>query len=262
MIKISSLQNPHIRKIVSLRDRKGREEFGEFVVEGLREITKALNSHLEVSATYFCPSLLSEAGEKLLKSKKISKSSCFELTEPCYNKIAVRKDSDGLILVFVNPTKHEHSIPTKNPLLLLVENIEKPGNLGALIRSADGAGIDAIFMIDSKIDLYNPNVIRASLGCCFSIPIFSFSREEAYSYCKKNKIQICAALLDASSQSYSTIDFKKASALLLGSEDQGLNSFWHSNADFKIYIPMLGQADSLNVSVAGAVLMYEARRQR
>ncbi len=263
MTKISSLQNTHIRKILSLRDRKGRESFDEFVVEGIREITKALNSHLKVSASYFCPSLLSEEGRKILDSKKTNNSPYFELTEPCYNKIAVRKDSEGLLLAFSTPNpKLEEFKLVKKPLLLLVEGLEKPGNLGALIRSADGAGLDAIFMIDSKIDLYNPNVIRASLGCCFTIPIFSISREEAYSYCKQNNIQICAALLDPTSQKYSTINFQESTAFLLGSEDQGLNPFWHSKADFKIFIPMHGQADSLNVSVAGAILMYEARRQR
>lgn len=259
--QITSLQNAQIKKVVNLRERKWRKKLGEFVVEGTREQEKALSFHFEVSEVYFCPSLLSDKGEDILRNLDNSKASQFELNEPCFEKIAVRKNTDGIILVMKARSSDSFSVK-KNPFLLLVESVEKPGNLGALLRTADGAGVDGVMVVDSQTDLFNPNVIRASLGCCFSLPIRFCTREEAYKYCKENRVPIYAAVLSNASVFYNSVPYGESGAILLGSEDKGLDPFWISHADHLIHIPMHGQADSLNVSAAGAVLLYELSKHR
>jgi len=262
-IQITSLQNVQIKKVVLLRDRKGRKKLGEFVVEGTREQEKALAFDFEVTEVYFCPSLLSEKGEQLLNEVSSKDIGIYELNEPCFHKIAIRKNVDGIVFVMKSKTKSLEDFQIKkNPFLLLVEGVEKPGNLGALLRTADGAGVDGVMVIESQIDLYNPNVIRASLGCCFSLPILLCSREEAYSFCKAHKIPIYAAVLSNASVFYDTVKYGSSSGILMGSEDKGLDPYWVSHASQLIHIPMHGEADSLNVSAAGAVLLYEVSKQR
>lgn len=260
-IQITSLQNAQIKKVASLRDRKWRKKLGEFVVEGTREQEKALAFHYEVSEVYFCPSLLSEKGEELLSA--VRDIPVYELNEPCFHKIVIRKNVDGIVFVMKTKTKKLEDFQIKkNPFLLLVEGIEKPGNLGALLRTADGAGVDGVMLVESQIDLYNPNVVRASLGCCFSLPIAVCTREEAYIFCKTHHIPIYAAVLSNASVFYDTLKYGSSSAVLLGSEDKGLDDFWVSHSTQLINIPMHGQADSLNVSAAGAILLYEISKQR
>ncbi len=262
-IQITSLQNAQLKKVVSLRERKGRKNFGEFVVEGGREQEKAIACGFEVSEIYYCPSFLSEKGDGILQSLQGSKASVYELSETCFQKIVVRKHVDGIVLVLrTRENLLKDFLPKKNSFLLLVEGIEKPGNLGALLRTADGAGVDGVLVLESQTDLYNPNVIRSSLGCCFSLPVATCTKEEAYKFCKSLKIPIYAAVLSNASVFYNSIKYGESSAVLLGSEDKGLDSFWISHADQMISIPMHGQADSLNVSAAGAVLLYEVSKQR
>nr|ADI87842.1 hypothetical protein AKSOIL_0334 [uncultured bacterium Ak20-3] len=262
-IQISSLQNPQIKKVSNLRERKWRKKYGEFLVEGTREQEKAIAFGFQVLELYFCPSFLSDKGEEILNSIKDPKVSIYELTEPCFNKIVVRQSLDGIVLVMKPKLKALEDFPVKqNPFLLLIESVEKPGNLGALLRTADGSGVDGVLVLESQIDLYNPNVIRSSLGCCFSLPIAMCSREEAYAFCKERKIAIHAAVLSNASVYYDTVNYPSSTAILLGSEDKGLDPYWVSHANHLISIPMHGEADSLNVSAAGAVLLYEVSRRR
>jgi TrmH family RNA methyltransferase len=262
-IQITSLQNPQIKKIVQLRDRKGRKQSGQFVVEGAREQEKAISQGLKVCEIYTCSSLLSEHGENILNSLRDLDCTRYSLNEPCFEKITVRKSTDGILLVLhTRENLLKDFMVKKNSFLLLVEGVEKPGNLGALLRTADGAGVDGVLVIDSQIDLYNPNVIRSSLGTCFSLPIAFCSREEAYLSCKKNQIAIYASVLSNASVYYHTVEYAPGSALLLGSEDKGIDPFWIAHADCCVTIPMHGRVDSLNVSAAGAILLYEVAKKR
>ncbi len=260
---ITSLQNAQIKKVVALHERKARRRYGEFVVEGVREQQKAFANGQIISEIYICPALLTENAEELFNSLVSSSVKVYELNEACFNKIVVRDDAEGLVLVCKTQERTLKDFAlAADPFLLLIEGVEKPGNLGALLRTADGAGVNGVILVDTKIDLLNPNVIRSSLGCCFSIPIAECTRDEIYAYCKEKNIAIYAAVLSNASIFYHLVPYKSRSALLLGSEDQGLDPFWISHADQLVTIPMHGDADSLNVSAAGAVLLYEMSRHK
>ncbi len=262
-VLITSLQNAQIKKLVALRASKTRRSLGEFIVEGVREQEKAIANGLRVSEIYFCPTLLSEQAENLLNLASQASVNLYELNEPCFNKVVVRKDAEGILLVCKTKASEFRDFHVADePFWLLIEAIEKPGNLGALLRTADGAGVNGILLIDTKIDIFNPNVIRASLGCCFSLPIAACSRSEAYAFCKEQKIAIYSAVLSNASIYYDLVPYRVRSALLLGSEDKGLDPFWISHSDKLIHIPMHGHADSLNVSAAGAILLYEISKRR
>ena len=262
-IQISSLQNPQIKKLVNLRESKWRKQLEQFLIEGAREQEKALQNSYEVCEVYVCPELLSDVGQKLLYSLQKSSAIFYELTVPCFEKITVRKGSDGILLLMKYRERALKEFKAeKNNFLLMIEGVEKPGNLGALLRTADGAGVQAVFVIGKQTDLFNPNVIRSSLGTCFSLPVFMCTREEAYSLCKAHHISIYAAVLSNASVFYNTVNYAKSCAILLGSEDKGLDDFWVSHASQLVSIPMHGQVDSLNVSAAGAVLLYEASKHK
>lgn len=262
--KITSLQNPQIKKLVNLREAKTRRQLQQFIIEGVREQERAIKNGFEISEVYLCPELLNDSGQRLLDDLLKTPAIFYELSLPCFEKVAVRKGSDGLILIAKYKERSLLDFEVeKQPFVLVIEGVEKPGNIGALLRTADAAGIQSVLVIGShKIDLFNPNLIRSSLGTCFSLPVFQCSREQVYETCKRNKIAIFAAVLSNSSVFYDKVDYSKGCALLLGSEDKGLDDYWVSHADQLISIPMLGQVDSLNVSAAGAVLMYEVVKQR
>jgi TrmH family RNA methyltransferase len=262
MEKITSLKNDRIKNLCRLSTKsKERKEQGLFILEGARELSLALSGNYRFDSLYICPALFEKtAYPKIIYS--FPENILFEVTEEVFQKIAYRENSDGIIaLAQTRPhTLSGLNLP-ENPLIILLEAIEKPGNLGAILRTADAAGVDAVIVSDPLTDIYNPNVIRSSVGCLFTVPLAVCSNQEAWKYLQQRQIKCFAAELKAKKWYHDT-DFTKPSALVLGTEADGLTSFWINNADARIKIPMQGIIDSLNVSVSAAILTFEARRQR
>lgn len=261
MEKITSLQNPKIKNIVKLSKSRERIAQNLFTLEGAREMSLALSAGYKIHSVLVCPELFAKTDyPEVLNS--IPQNILFEVSQPVFEKIAYREGSDGLI-VLAEPKKHslDNLILSDNPFIILLEAVEKPGNLGAILRTADAAQADAVIVCDPATDLYNPNAIRSSVGCSFTVQTAVCSSQEALDFLHKKKIKAFAAELQAS-QWYQDTDFTQASAIVMGTEADGLTAFWLDNADARIKIPMRGQIDSLNVSVSTAILTFEAMRQR
>jgi TrmH family RNA methyltransferase len=252
---ITSLQNSKIKNVVLLRE-KSRERNKQmlFPVEGKREISMAVSGGYVIDSLFVCP----EFGN----INDFPAKNIYEVNRKIFEKIAYREDSDGFLALMKMKFNSLHDINTfDNPFIIVLEAIEKPGNLGAILRTADAANVDAVIVCDPKSDLFNPNVIRSSLGCVFTVNTITCSSENAYEWLKKNNITIFAAELE-SSQWYYNEDYTKSSAVVLGTESLGLSDFWLSKSDKRIKIPMKGKVDSLNVSVSTAIITFEAVRQR
>jgi TrmH family RNA methyltransferase len=259
METIQSTQNSRIKNIQKLIAKsKERKEQNLFVIEGAREIRLALNGSYLLDTVFICPELFSEPHPLPLTWR----GELVEISLPVFQKIAYREQSDG-VLALAKPKSHtlnDLNLPDK-PFIIVLEAVEKPGNLGAILRTADAAKVDAVIVCDPLTDVYNPNVIRSSVGCVFTVPLAIATQSATFSFLKEKRIQIFAAELQAS-QEYQNTDFSHACALIMGTEADGLTSFWIENADARIKIPMRGKIDSLNVSVSTAVLTFEAMRQR
>jgi len=260
--QITSLQNPQIKNLIQLTTKSHvRKEQGIFIIEGQREIARAKESGYHFESCFYSPAIMTPVSRELLES--LGKGVRFyEVSLPVYSKISYRENIDGLIVTAWQQNKKLEDLKLKiNPLILVLESVEKPGNLGAILRTADAAGLDAVIICDPQTDLYNPNVVRSSLGCLFSNQIVSCNSNDAVLFLKKNRIRIySAALQDA--VLYHQEDFTKGTAFVMGSEADGLTEIWRKEANRIIRIPMAGIADSLNVSVSAAVLIFEAVRQR
>lgn len=252
---ISSSQNPKIKALLSLQAKSSeRREKGLFVVEGLREVERCSQSGYEAEALFVCPSLVKEALP--------SAHNVFEVSQAIYSKIAYRESTEGVIAEFrIKERSLDELKLSQKPLIVVLESVEKPGNIGAVLRSADAAGADAVIVCDPLTDLYNPNLIRASLGTAFSVPLFACSSNECIDYLKAHDIQILTAQLQDSALYYDT-PMTKGTAIVIGTESTGLSPIWRKAADKHIRIPMAGIADSLNASVSAAILLFEAVRQR
>lgn len=264
-LRISSVQNPRLKSTVALTKQRERQRTGLFLVEGAREIERALQSHYEVTQVFYCPEALSPAGYAVLGAlrSQLLAPPIIEVSSDAFARLAMREGSDGLVVVAKQKVRALKDLSlSSSSLILALEAVEKPGNLGALLRTADGAGVEAVVVLEPTVDIYNSNVIRASLGTVFRVPVVSTSMAELKRICQQHKLTIYAAALTESAMPYYKIDYRSGSVLLLGSEAHGLSSALIADADQVVKIPMLGIADSLNVSAAGAVLMYEARRQR
>lgn len=261
MERITSLQNTRIKNIVKLSKAKERKLQNLFVLEGARELTLAQSGGYLIDSVFLCPELFANT-EYPLVLDSIDKNKIFEVSEPVFQKIAYREGSDGIIAL-LKPKSHSLAdLDLKeNPFVIILESVEKPGNLGAILRTADAAQVDAVIVCDPLSDLYNPNVIRSSVGCIFTVPTAICSSEEALLWLKQHSICSMAAELKAS-EWYQDVDYTKPTAIIMGTEADGLTEFWLNNADRRIKIPMRGQIDSLNVSVSTAVLTFEAMRQR
>jgi RNA methyltransferase, TrmH family len=260
-LKISSTHNPGIRHLLSLSKPSRRKKEKLFIIEGFREIIRAEAFNFTFVSVFYCPEMIREEISEWLNRIK-GKAEKYEVTRQVFSKISYRENVDGLVVVAETRTfeLHDHE-PGENPLILVLESLEKPGNLGAILRSADAAGVDAIIICDPKTDIYNPNVVRSSIGCLFSNTVISCESEVALEYLIKNNISIfSAALQDA--VLYTDADFTGPTAIILGSEAGGLSKLWREKATKIIRIPMTGIADSLNVSVSAAILIFEAVRQR
>lgn len=261
---INSIKNQRIKDVLSLAKGRIRKSTGLFGVEGDREITRALLSGFVPDQIFFCPEMI--APDFLLtleNSEKQFKCPVFAVSKEVFQKLVIREDSGGAFVVFQDRDNSlvQLKLPA-NPLVIAAQGIEKPGNLGALLRSADGAGVDAVIVLDALIDIYNPNVIRSSLGTVFAKNICTATSQQFLEYCQENSIRTFGAALTERTVSYENETYTGSSAIILGSEAAGLTDFWLENAVSLVKIPMLGIADSLNVAMAGSVLMYEARRQR
>ena len=260
---IESPKNPRVKHAVKLRKGKVRKEFKQTLVEGYREIRRAFESDWIFSELYYCPELyLADGEDKLIETIRTSGIPVFRCSESAFHKMSYRDTPDGMIALspLVGKSLHELILPN-NPLILIAEDLEKPGNLGTILRTADATGVDAVIACDHKTDLNNPNVIRASIGTIFFIPVAEATTEETFQWLKDNNIQSLAAVPGAD-QEYTDINMKGGTAIVVGAEDTGLSEAWKNGADENVGIPMLGKNDSLNVSTAAAIMLYEAVRQR
>jgi TrmH family RNA methyltransferase len=257
MEKIASLQNTRVKNVVALTEKsKERKQTGLFVVEGAREIGIAIKGGYTIQTLFVYPPLL-PSDWTMPKIENV-----FEVSQAVFEKMAYRKGSDGLIAILKQKELilENLSLP-ENPFVIVLESVEKPGNLGAILRTADAAKVDAVIVCDPQTDVYNPNAVRSSIGCLFTQQIACCSSEDALNYLKQQGVKILAAELEAS-QWYHETDMRRASAVVMGTEADGLTDFWLANADARIKIPMRGIIDSLNVSVSTAVITFEAMRQR
>ena len=256
---ITSTQNPKVKHLMLLQQKSAeRKKEGVFIVEGCQEITHCINNHLPIITLYYCRSLWDQDYSALLSQA----SQCIEVAEKVYEKMAYRGSTEGLMAIVETKTLSLHDLKlSESPLIIVLEKVEKPGNLGAILRSADAAHADAVIVCDPLTDIYNPNIIRSSVGAVFTVPCVACSSEECIAYLKKHDIQILTAQLQ-DSHLYYDIDMKRATAIIMGTESTGLTQQWRLAADAHIRIPMLGQIDSLNVSVSTAILLFEAVRQR
>ncbi|MDR0508124.1 MAG: RNA methyltransferase [Dysgonamonadaceae bacterium] len=262
MERITSLQNDKIKNI-RLLNAKARERKDQalFIIEGVRELNLAINGGYRIDSVYLCLELMDKTScTEIVRC--IAPCNRFEISKNIFQKLAYREDSGG-ILALAKPQPHtlaDLNI-SKNPFIIVIEAVEKPGNLGGILRTADAAHIDAVIVCDQATDIYNPNVIRSSVGCLFTVPVVVSSNSEAYSFLKERNIQTFAAELTAA-QWYQAMDYTQPSAIVMGSEANGLTDFWLRHADYRIKIPMRGAIDSLNVSVSTAIITFEAMRQR
>ena len=260
MKHISSIQNPFIKQVLQLQDKaKTRKQTGTFVIEGQREIELAIKGNYEMETLLICPEVFSISENQHIS---ISDYPTIEISKEVYQKIAYRDSTEGIIAI-AKTKKHQLADIqlSKNPLILVLESIEKPGNIGAMLRTADASNIDAVILANPKSDIYNPNTIRSSVGCIFTNQIATATSEECIAYLKENNIAFYSATLQ-NSNAYHQVDYSKASAIVVGTEATGLTEIWRKESTQNIIIPMQGEIDSMNVSVAAAILLFEAKRQR
>ena len=258
---ISSLQNPLIKQILLLQDKsRERKKSGLFIIEGQREIELAIKGGYSIKTILYCSEIVSK--DFINSISKISTES-IEISIEVYKKLAYRSTTEGVIAIAnskIGSIKHLN-INSKNPLILIAEAPEKPGNIGALLRTADAANLDAVIIANPKTDLYNPNIIRSSIGCVFTNTIAIGSTSEIIEFLKEKNISIYSAILQESVP-YHSCDFTKSTAIIVGTESEGLSQEWRNNSQKNISIPMQGEIDSMNVSVAAGILIFEAKRQR
>lgn len=260
---IESQQNSHVKNLVKLRERKHRNRQERFIIEGLREIKHAFDSDFGLLTLYFCPELFpSESHEHFVQQLRSEKAAPLVRMHPsAFSKASLREGPDGLIAIAEPQDTALDTLALKEKSTVLVlEGIEKPGNLGAIIRSADGAGVSAIFMVNCQIDSYNPNAIRASQGLVFRIPIIAIETDAIFQWLEDHQFQTIATSPDASSL-YNEVKYAERTALFMGSESTGLSEACLSKVSQTITIPMQGHADSLNVSVATAICLYQINQK-
>ena len=260
MKQILPVQNPFIKSLVLLQEKsKARKQTNTFLIEGQREISLANKGGFEIDTILFVPELISESQISKLTSQP---TTLIEISKEVYQKLAYRDTTEGILAVAkTKPNRLSDLKLSKNPLILVAEAPEKPGNIGALLRTADAANLDAVIIANPKSDLYNPNIVRSSVGCLFTKQIATGTTSEIIAFLKTQKINIYCATLQ-NSTSYLTQDFSEATALVVGTEATGLTEEWRTAAKQNIIIPMEGEIDSMNVSVAAAILIFEAKRQR
>lgn len=260
---ITSGQNPRVKAALRLRNRSEREKTGLCIIEGYRELKRAIDAEVVVEQLFFCRELfLGENEQALIDQIHAKGASVLSTTKQVFTKIAYRDRPEGLLAIAV---QKKHTLadfsPSKTPFYILAESIEKPGNLGTILRSADAVGVDGLILCDRCTDLYNPNVVRASTGTLFTIPIADATTDEAKSWLQEKKIPLLAATPSAKTL-YTDVDLTKGVAIAVGSEQLGLSQSFLEGSHISVAIPMRGVADSLNVATATTLLLYEVLRQR
>lgn len=263
MIEITSTANPRFKAALALQERKGRKE--RFLIEGYRELLRAVEGGVEILELFFCPSFFLGSNEEELIRKTGTKN-LYQCSEKVFEKLSYRDRPDGLIAVARLQKRGIEELEkalqkSKNPFFLIAEAIEKPGNLGTILRSADAAGVDGVIVCDPCTDLYNPNTVRASVGTLFTVPVFEAASEEVIRLLQKKGIAILSATPSAKIV-YTEVSMKKPLAIVVGTEQLGLSQAWLEKADLQVKIPMHGFADSLNVGTATTLLLFEVVRQR
>lgn len=265
---ITSLQNPKVKQVMRLNDRKERNTTGLFLIEGYRELKRAADSHVLFQTLFICPQLFLGTNENALidqmRTRDIEVVVC---DQKVFQKLSYRDRPDGMLAIAVQMKQSLKDLMAKlstkkDPFLIIAEAIEKPGNLGTILRSADAAGVDAVVICDRCTDIYNPNVVRASVGTLFTIPVLEASSLETLHFLREKKIKIVAATPSAE-QTFTAANLAdRGIAIAVGTEQLGLSEVWMQSADLKVRIPMYGVADSLNVATATTLLLYEVIRQR
>ena len=259
MKQITSIQNPYIKTLVQLQEKaKARKQSGTFLMEGKREIAIAIKGGYEIETLLFYPEICSENDARQLSDN----AELVEINKEVYQKLAYRDTTEGILAVAKTKSMQLSDLKlSDNPLILIAEAPEKPGNIGALLRTADAANLDAVIVANPKSDLYSPNIVRSSVGCLFTNQIATGTTTEIITFLKEKKINFYCATLQ-NSTSYHTQDYTTPTALVVGTEATGLTNEWREAATQNIIIPMQGEIDSMNVSVAAAILIFEAKRQR
>jgi TrmH family RNA methyltransferase len=259
MKQISSVQNPFIKSLVLLQEKaKARKQTGTFLIEGQREISIAIKGGYEIETVLFLPEICTEKEAHQLAPT----AELIEINKEVFQKLAYRDTTEGILAVAKTKSTLLSDLKlSKNPLILVAEAPEKPGNIGALLRTADAANLDAVIIASPKSDLYNPNIVRSSVGCLFTNQIATGSTAEIIAFLKKKNIHFYCATLQ-NSNGYHLENYTKPTALVVGTEATGLTQEWRDAATQNIVIPMQGEIDSMNVSVAAAILIFEAKRQR
>ncbi|MFV0530902.1 MAG: TrmH family RNA methyltransferase [Flavobacteriales bacterium] len=259
LLILESIHNPRIKNLISLQQKSSERKKQEaFVVEGIKEMEMALQSNFELLEIYYCETVFTENYflEKIALKKR------FKITQKLFEKISYR-NTGGILAVFKTKNTTLEDLELKeNPLIIVLEKIEKPGNLGAVLRTADAVCADVVIVCDPVIDLYNPNVVRSSIGCIFSVSVVKTTSEKAIQWLKNHKIMIYTTYLHKNTVSIYDVDLKRKTAFIMGNEATGVTSKWVDYSDKTIKIPMQGKIDSLNLSNATAVCVYEALRQR
>lgn len=256
---ITSPQNTKIKNIIALEKARERRRQNTFIIEGLKELSLAVEGGYKINSVFFCPEIVSaETVMGIIPNENL----LIPVQHSVFEKIAYRDSTGGIIAL---AEQKNHTLKdvqlSDNPLVLILEAVEKPGNLGAILRTADAAKVDAVIICDPQTDFYNSNVIRSSVGCIFTTQIASASSADTIEWLKKSHIQILATYLNAS-KPYYEVDFNPPSAIVMGTESTGLSEEWVKNSNLNIIIPMQGKIDSMNVSTAAAVIVFEATRQR
>jgi TrmH family RNA methyltransferase len=257
MPDITSPQNERVKYVVKLRsDKRQRQRDGVMLVEGCYELELALASGLRPREVFFCEELIAGRPATVLEEESVP------VTRIVFEKMSYRDNPDGWLAIFPAPHRTLDSLLLSPiPFLILAESVEKPGNLGAILRTADAAGVDGLLVCDPRVDLSNPNIVRASRGTLFTVPAVETTNSEALAWLRANRIQVLAATQHADIF-YTNVDLCQPICIAVGTEDKGLTDFWMDAADLKVKIPMMGKVNSLNVSTSTAIILYEAVRQR
>ena len=261
--EITSRQNVRVKEAAKLRDARQRTKQGRIIIDGVREIGRALDVGLDFLEVFICPSLCgSPAAQELVTRLDECGAVVAEVTTEVFEKLSFGERNDGVVVVAATPQRKigQLELPPK-PLVAVLEGLEKPGNVGAILRSADGAGVDAVIVVDPETDLFNPNTIRASVGTVFGKQVCVATVAETLTKLREWNVAIITTRPDAQ-RLYTAVDFRDGAAIVLGSEASGLTTAWNQADVVGVRLPMRGIADSLNVSTTAAVLFYEARRQR
>jgi TrmH family RNA methyltransferase len=261
-VRIESASNSRISTFAKLKTRRSRTREGKFLIEGQRELARALAANIAIETLLICPDVITTFDTELNLADALNGTQVLSLSEAAFNKLSMRQSPDGIIGVAARVEQQLSTLaPTANGIYLVIDGLEKPGNIGALLRTADSVNVSAVFVTGHGTDLENPNVIRASMGSVFSRPVLWVDDTELGAWLTQHQIKVIAAS-PHSQQTYWQLELTQAVAIVLGTEHEGLSDYWQTRAEEHAVIPMYGQADSLNVATSGALLLYEVLRQR